>query len=70
MRFITFLSIVLVFAVLTAAPYVSDARPRHIPSMCHAKSQNDQSTAQSSKQQTLEKCRTTSFLSSCQKAGN
>lgn len=52
MRLITFLSIVLALAVLTAAPYVSDARPRHIPSMRHAKSQNDQGTAQ--KQQTTD----------------
>ncbi len=46
MRFITFLSMLLAFAMLAATPDISDARVRHIPSMRHAKSQNEQNTVQ------------------------
>lgn len=46
MRFITFLSMLLALAILAAAPDISDARVRHIPSMRHAKQQNEQNTVQ------------------------
>lgn len=47
MRFIPFLSMFFALALLTAAPDVSDARPRHIPTMRHAKQQNtEQNTVQ------------------------
>lgn len=53
MRVITFLSLLLAFAMLAAAPDISEARPRHIPTMRHARQQNDaQNTVQ--KQQTAD----------------